>query len=78
MLSEHKYKDRVIEIACSSGMVEEFSQQIMRLCENLDYTAISSCVDGTWSVGVVVISSAFHAEEHQFESGTDYAFLAQW
>ncbi len=75
MLSEHKYKDRVIEIACSSGMVEEFSQQIMRLCENLDYTAISSCVDGTWSVGVAVISSAFHAEEHQFESGTDYGYI---
>ncbi len=71
MLSEHKYKDRVVEIACSSGMVEEFSQQIMRLGENLDYTAISTCVDGTRSVGVVVISSPFHGEEHGFESHTD-------
>ena len=44
----------------------------MRLCENLDYTAISSCVDGTRSVGVVVISSAFHAEDHGFETRTDY------
>jgi hypothetical protein len=29
----------------------------------------------TRSVGVAVISSAFHAEEHQFKSGTDYFML---